>query len=194
MNSLPRTARGVLVVLATTALLGCGESPTGPAAGEFELSVSGSIGKSLQGSAAFATPTSSQANRRVWVLDLDEGKNELFLRLGIASIPAPGQYEVEPPPVSDADTLADGKAYFSFDLITDDSTRYVFVSESGTLVIEESLASEVRGRLTFETDSGFAPDGDESTGPLSGDASFRAEDNPRKALDSRILPNFPVLP
>lgn len=172
-------------------LLGCGEGPTDPggelATGEFRLTVRGSFQESLQGSAySVSADRSSSTERPVWVLDLDDGPSEFFLRLGVPFLPPAGTYEIVPPPASsDSDTLADDRAFFTFDLTTADSTRLFFRGASGRLVIEEATANEVRGRIEFETSPGSVRSTDREVGPVSGEVRFRARENARKALDSR---------
>lgn len=161
------------VVFLVTALVACGDDPVGPEAelglGEFEAAVSGSFEQSLMGSAqSQAGLFSTASDREVWILDLDDGQNEIFLRLGVSAVPPMGSYTLVPPPdPSDTDVLADSAAWFTFDIVSTDGTRGLFTSESGKLSIEETSTNEVRGRIDFQA-SGSA------FGPLSGSATFRS--------------------
>lgn len=156
------------------ALAGCDDAPSELGSdlqvGEFEGSVTGSIERVLVGTAnSQAGLTSSAADRTVWVLDLDDDENQLFVWLGVSGLPDGGEYPISfGPGPSDDDVLEEGHAYASLRLIEGDST-VLFAVPSGTLTIDRSSAQDVQGSVRVD---GSRPDSDLS---VSVEVAFRAD-------------------
>lgn len=184
------TARGsrtppVLALLATAAAA-CGGDLSSPdrqlQPASFELEVTGSVARTMEGPAASrAGATSDLADTTVWILDLDDGANEVRVVLGSADLPTAASYDIErPPSEDDSDVLADSTAYVIATLASSGSGTSAFASEGGTLVIEDSSGEEVAGRLEFRTSAAAA--GDTST--VFGAGAFRSD--PAAQLDGRV--------
>lgn len=183
MRSVKRSMKLSAAVLVGATILAC-DSTTEPRPdiefGQFRAELTGLVNSSLFGSAASqADASSARSDRTVWVLDLDDGFNQIFLLLGIEGRPSPGTYPVVDPPVfSDDDVLAEGSAWVSTALQTAAGDTVFFTSMSGgSLVIESVQEDEIAGRLEY---TGTEPT---DLGPetISVTARFRA--NERALID-----------
>lgn len=175
----------VLALVATVAAA-CGGDLSSPDrqldAGAFELEVTGSVARTMEGTAASrAGATSDVADTAVWILELDDGANQVRVVLGSPDLPTAASYDIErPPSEDDSDVLADSTAYVVATLATSSSGTSEFASEGGTLVVEDASGEEVTGRLEFRTSAVAA--GDTST--VFGAGAFRSD--PTAELDGRV--------